>query len=105
TQPRPAARDCRRDAPLLQPHLDVGPWRVLDGLQLAAAGLAGGHLRTAMGADPLGPVRPPGTGMLLGGGQPGLRVRGILVVGPVAVLVGRRRAYDAGHVAGRPPPE
>src|SRR5262245_62717653 len=70
------------------PYLHISPRRVLDRLELAAAGLARRHLLRALLLEPGQPVRPPGARMLLGLGEPilDLAARQPLQPDPVLIL-------------------
>ena len=84
------------------PHFHVAARRVLDRLELAAAGLARRHARSASCClDPCEPVRPPRAGMFLRLREPAVEVADRrLGAGPVLVFRACRRIDHAGDMAG-----
>src|SRR5438045_7305122 len=100
TQALGAALPARTRSPGSIPHCDVASGRVLDRLELTAAGLAGWRLGRALGLEPFDPVRPPRSGMLVRPGEPAFEIADRPAAGPVAVFLLGRRIDHAGNVAG-----
>src|ERR1700722_1827208 len=85
---------------------DVAAGRVLDRRQRVGADRARRHLFGVDALQPLPPVRPPRTLVLLGGLEPvGERDIPGIVVGPELVFARRRRVADAAYVSRSGQPE
>src|SRR5262245_32004106 len=83
------------------PHFYEAPGRVLERLELSGAGHARGYFLRALLLEPGEPVRPPGTWMLLGIGEPfaHLGIGGRLRSYPVLILLLGWRVDDARNMA------
>src|SRR6476469_10800628 len=73
--------------------------RMLDSCELAPSNLPRRNPLAVLGLNPTLPVRPPGSWMLLGLFEPGLKLSRGRSAGPVLIPFLRRRVHDPGDVA------